>query len=50
MFIVILLAAIALIAIVATFVEVRRDGFHAVATDWARVAEHDAAQSAVTYR
>ncbi|WP_426187348.1 hypothetical protein [Microbacterium sp. TWP3-1-2b2] len=46
MVIIILLAALALIGLVATLVEVRRDGFQAVATDWTRVAEHDVTQNA----
>ena len=53
MFIIILLAALALVGLVATFVEIRRDGFRPVATDWARVAEHDTlqnAESTVAYR
>lgn len=53
MFLIILLAALALIGIVATFVESRRDGFRPVTTDWTRVAEHDAlsdAESTVSYR
>ena len=53
MFIIILLAALALVGLVATFIEIRRDGFHAVATDWTRVAERDVvrdAESTVAYR
>lgn len=53
MFIITLLAFLALIGLVATFVEVHRDGFRPVATDWARVAERDAihdAESTVAYR
>lgn len=53
MFIIVLLAALALTGLIATIIELRRDGFHAVATDWTRVAEHDRSQeaeSAPTYR
>lgn len=53
MVIIIVLAALALTGLVATIVELRRDGFHAVATDWTRVAERDsiqAAESSPTYR
>jgi len=53
MFIIILLAVLAAVGLVATFVEIRRDGFRPVATDWARVAERDAihdAEPTVTYR
>jgi hypothetical protein len=35
----------AALAVVATFIEVRRDGFRPVATDWSRVAVHDLAGS-----
>ncbi|CAH0149338.1 MULTISPECIES: hypothetical protein [unclassified Microbacterium] len=41
MILIILLAALALIGLIATFIEVHRDGFRPVATDWTRVAEHD---------
>lgn len=41
MIIVIVLAALAIWGIAATAIEVRRDGYRAVPTDWARVAEHD---------
>lgn len=54
MFIIFLLAAIALTGLVATLVEIRRDGYRAVSTDWTRVAEHDVtiqnAESMITYR
>lgn len=53
MVIIFLLAALALIGIVATLVELRRDGFRPVETDWTRVAEHDSIQIAEptpTYR
>lgn len=46
MFIIILLTALALSGLVATFVELRRDGFRPVATDWTRVAERDSIQNA----
>lgn len=46
MFIILLLAALALTGLVATIIELRRDGFRAVATDWTRVAEHDSFQDA----
>jgi hypothetical protein len=45
MLLIILLAALAAAGVVATFIEVRRDGFRPVATDWSRVAEHDLAGS-----
>jgi len=41
MFIVIVLSVLALWAVIATIVELRRDGFRATPTDWARVAEND---------
>lgn len=50
MFIFIVLVVLALIGIVATVIEIRRDGYQAVATDWTRVAEFDAPESAATYR
>ncbi|WP_194420871.1 hypothetical protein [Microbacterium abyssi] len=53
MIIVILLAALALIGLVATVVEIHRDGYRAAPTDWTRVAEHDTlrdAESTVAYR
>ncbi|WP_182255189.1 hypothetical protein [Microbacterium esteraromaticum] len=43
MFIVLIIAALALWALVATVVELRRDGFRRSATDWTRVAENDRA-------
>ena len=45
MFLIILLAALAVTGLVATFIEVGRDGFRPVPTDWTRVAEHDAVGS-----
>ncbi|MGO2519348.1 MAG: hypothetical protein ACTH8F_04455 [Microbacterium sp.] len=50
MFIIILLAILALTGIVLTAIEVRRDGYHAATTDWTRVAEYDAPESAAGYR
>lgn len=53
MFIIVLLAVLGIIGLVATFVEIHRDGFRPVETDWTRVAEHDAlhdAESTVAYR
>jgi hypothetical protein len=41
MIIILLLAALAVTGVIATLVELRRDGFRPVATDWTRVAEHD---------
>lgn len=41
MIIIVTLAGLAIWGLVATIVELRRDGFRAVPTDWARVAEHD---------
>lgn len=38
MFIVILLSAVALWGLIATVVEVRRDGYGPVPTDWSRVS------------
>lgn len=46
MFIIILLAALALTGLVATIIELRRDGFHAAPTNWTRVAEHSSSQDA----
>lgn len=48
MVVIILLAALALVGVVATLVELRRDGFRAVATDWTRVAERDSLSDAET--
>lgn len=39
MFIVIVLGALALWGLVATVVELRRDGYRAVPTDWSRVPD-----------
>lgn len=53
MFIIIVLAALAIIGLVATIVEIHRDGFRPVETDWTRVAERDTvqdAESTVAYR
>jgi hypothetical protein len=53
MVIIILLVALTLAGVVATLVELRRDGFQAVATDWTRVSERDNpgdAESALIYR
>lgn len=51
MFILILLSILGLTGLVLTIVEVRRDGFRAVRTDWSRVADHDAgATSTLSYR
>lgn len=53
MVIIIALAVLALTGVVASLVELRRDGFRPVATDWTRVAEHDSirnAESAPVYR
>ncbi|MGM7670492.1 hypothetical protein [Microbacterium sp. A93] len=53
MSIIILLAVLALAGLIATVIELRRDGFHAVATDWSRVADHDAldsAEASISYR
>ncbi|WCM55581.1 hypothetical protein [Microbacterium sp. EF45047] len=44
MIIAILLAALALWGVIATIIEVRRDGYRPVPTDWSRVAGIDAAQ------
>ncbi|MFK0403128.1 hypothetical protein ACIQTT_12410 [Microbacterium sp. NPDC090225] len=41
MVLLILLAALALWALVATVVELRRDGYRPTPTDWNRVAERD---------
>lgn len=41
MIIVIALAALAAWGLVATFVELPRDGHRALPTDWTRVAEHE---------
>ncbi|MEV8219922.1 hypothetical protein AB0O65_09225 [Microbacterium sp. NPDC077391] len=41
MFIVIIIGALALWGAAATIAELRRDGFRATPTDWARVAEND---------
>jgi len=46
MVIIILLATLALAGVIATLVELGRDGFRPIATDWTRVAERDTAQNA----
>jgi hypothetical protein len=48
MFIIIALIALAVWALVATVIELRRDGHRRVPTDWARVAERDALDRAET--
>jgi hypothetical protein len=53
MIILILLLALALWGLIATVVELRRDGYRQTPTDWRRVAEHDpltAAGSGASYR
>lgn len=53
MVIVFVLATLALTGLVATLIELHRDGFRAVATDWTRVAERDIvsdAESSMIYR
>ncbi|MGO2931698.1 hypothetical protein [Microbacterium sp.] len=53
MIIIYLLAALALTGLAATIVEIHRDGFRPVATDWTRVAEHDLprdAEPTLSYR
>lgn len=53
MVILIALLALAAWALVATVVELRRDGYHRVPTDWSRVAGRDAldrAEAGHTYR
>ena len=53
MVIIIVLATLALAGVIATLVELRRDGFRPVPTDWTRVAERDSiqhAESAPIYR
>lgn len=46
MLLLILLLALAIWALVATFVELRRDGYRRTPTDWSRVAEQDALSQA----
>ena len=41
MFIIIVLSALTLWAVIATIVELRRDGFRRTPTDWNRVAESE---------
>lgn len=43
MFIVVVLSVLALWAVIATIVELRRDGFRRTPTDWTRVAESERA-------
>ncbi|QNA93837.1 MULTISPECIES: hypothetical protein [unclassified Microbacterium] len=53
MFLILALLLLALWAIVATVVELRRDGYRRTPTDWTRVAERDIVQQAEsghTYR
>lgn len=53
MLIIILIAVLALAGVTLTAVELHRDGFRAIATDWTRVAERDSiqeAETAPTYR
>lgn len=55
MFLLIIISALALWAIIATFIELRRDGYRAVATDWSRVGARDTsplqqAESMTSYR
>lgn len=52
MFIVILLAALAVVGVVATVIDIARPRPTRMPTDWARVREHadDSPRSAVTYR
>ncbi|MFS0853728.1 hypothetical protein [Microbacterium sp. 179-I 3D4 NHS] len=53
MIILILLLALALWGLIATIVELRRDGYRRTPTDWRRVAERDpltAAESGIAYR
>lgn len=46
MFILIALLAVVVWASIATLIELRRDGFRAVPTDWSRVAGRDTIDSA----
>ena len=53
MILLIALLALGAWALIATIVELRRDGYRHVPTDWSRVADHDAldrAEAAHTYR
>lgn len=53
MFLIIALIALAVWALVATVIELRRDGYRRVPTDWSRVAARDAldrAESGQVYR
>ena len=52
MVIIILLAALAVVGVVATVIDIARPRPHRVPTDWARVREHDADSPRVgaTYR
>ena len=50
MILVIVLLALAVWAITATAVELRRDGYRAVPTDWSRVAGRDDAATAAPAR
>lgn len=46
MILLLLLIALSIWGVVATVMDVRRDGFRATPTDWSRVAESDRAQAA----
>lgn len=53
MFLIILLAALAIAGLITTIVDIRRDGHRRVPTNWTRVAEHDPlgdASSITSYR
>lgn len=53
MILLIALLALGAWALIATIVELRRDGYRHVPTDWSRVADHDAldrAEAGHTYR
>lgn len=46
MFIILLLIALSIWGVVATVIDVRRDGYRATPTDWSRVAQSDRVQAA----
>lgn len=50
MFLIIALIALAVWALVSTVIELRRDGYRRVPTDWSRVADRDALDRAETGR
>jgi len=53
MILLILLAVLGLVGVVLTIVDIRRDGYRQVATDWTRVAERETprdATPAISYR